>query len=416
MAKIVTVIFGVLLFAGSVQAQQIGVNPTGVNVNAHGATTVFLTYGPIRNYTPAEACWAGELVPATPAIGLKPDPATIFGCLPARYDRSTTSQISAFTDVMSIPPSVALRAYQAAVAGADSRFFYVRHFVSTTGGPDQFVAVTCRLTGGGARTPFSLTDVKLSFAADATVLMVKPGDPLPKIKADISYTGTGRLKGRWEVVLPGEEPPSETDLLTEATLPIERRALQRRFTQVSRFDVFLPPAGKYTLAGPEPSRIPSTIEGPYLLLLRIEASDDREGDSDLNAVGVGPAVVHSGAVAGFPLPPLHYFVGSGTVAPGTVTLTLLSPNDGDVKSLDAPVDFTWNEQLSAALYRIELSDSNGQIVLTALSPAGLRSYSAPSWLRERLLDGAVRWRVVALDESGAQIAETSWRSLKLNAR
>src|SRR5262249_19770719 len=146
--------------------------------------------------------------------------------------------------------------------------------VSTTGGPAQFVAVTCRLTGGGARTPFSLTDVKLSFDVDTPVLLIKAGEPVPKIKADITYTGTGGRRGRWEDVLPGEELPWEADLFTEATLPIEQRASQRRFTQLSRFDVFLPPLGRYTLLGPEYSRLPSKVEGPYLVLLRVEASDD----------------------------------------------------------------------------------------------------------------------------------------------
>ena len=33
-----------------------------------------------------------------------------------------------FTDIMSIPPNVARRAYDAAAAGATSTFFYVRRF------------------------------------------------------------------------------------------------------------------------------------------------------------------------------------------------------------------------------------------------------------------------------------------------
>lgn len=403
-----------LLLAAVAKGQQIGVNPTGVNVYAHGSTTVFLTYGPINNYIPAEACWAGELIPAAPALGLKPDPATVFGCLPARYDRSTSSQVSAFTDIMSIPPSVALRAYQAAVAGADSRFFYVRRFVSTAGGPDQFVAVTCRLTGGGARTPFSLTDVRLFFDVDTPVLLVKPGEPVPKIKAEMTYTGTGRLKGRWEVVLPGQEVPSETDLLTEATLPIERRASQRRFTQLSRFDVFLPPVGRYTLSGPEASRLPNTVEGPYLVLLRVEASDDKEADSDLPALGVGPGVVHSGAVAGFPLPPLRYFVGSGSPAISASNVALLAPADSELHPEAEPVDFKWSEVENVTLYKLELMTSDSDLILTALLPKGTATYRAPSWLKDRSRDGELRWRIVILDQAGEAIGETAWRRLKLS--
>jgi hypothetical protein len=408
--KTIGIIVVLILFGAEAQAQPIGVNPTGVNVNSHGATTVFLTYGPIKNYVPAEACWSGELMPAAPDLGLKPDPATIFGCLPARYDHSTMSQVSAFTDIMSIPASVALRAYQAAVDGADSRFFYVRRFVSTVGGPSQFVAVTCRLTGGGARTPFSLIDVTLSFDADTPVMLVKAGEKIPKIKAQITYTGTGRLKGRWEVVLPGEEPPSETDLLTEASLPIERRGSQKHFTQLSRFDEFLPPIGKYTLAGPDPFVVPNKIEGPYLILLRVEASDDKEGDSDLRAVGAGAAVVHSGAVAGFPLPPLRYFVGSNPASTGI--LTLLSPIDNETWPADA-IEFTWSAPAGAALSRIDITDDGGEPILSALLPPGVNNYRAPSWLKDRATNGNLRWRIVQLDDKGKSVGESKSRVLRL---
>src|SRR5690606_10976638 len=108
----------------------------------------------------------------------------------------------------------------------------------------QYVAVTCRLTGGGARTPLSLTDVTIAFNSNKPVLQVATGELLPAIDAHIAYTGTGRLTGRWEVVLPGEEMPSRFDLLTEASLPLEERPKQRRYTQLARFNVFLPPAGR----------------------------------------------------------------------------------------------------------------------------------------------------------------------------
>src|SRR5256885_11070398 len=136
-------------------AQEIRVNPTGVNVNSQGATTVFLTFGNLNDYRPAEALWCGELIPASPGLGLKCNPQTIYGSLPTRYDLSRRSGNLAFTDIMSIPPSVARRAYQAATTGVDSRFFYVRRFIGAAGSPDQYVAVTCRLTGGSARVPSS---------------------------------------------------------------------------------------------------------------------------------------------------------------------------------------------------------------------------------------------------------------------
>lgn len=397
-----------------VLAQTIAVNPKGVNVNSQGPTTVFLTFGNLRDYRPAEATWCGDLISAAPDQGLKCNPASIYGFLPTRYDRSKRSGNNAYTDVMSIPASVARRAYQAAARGEDARFFYVRRFVSTTGGPDQYVDVTCRLTGGGARVPFSLTDVKLTFIReDVQVLFAEADKPLPPIKADITYTGTGRLKGRWEVVLPGEELPDERDLLTEATLPFEERGLQKRYTQLSRFNIFLPPAGRYTLPGPDVTRLPRKVEGTYLILLRIEASDDREGDSNLTAVNAGPDTVHSGAVAGFPLPVLRYVIGGigqGTSLAGT-GLQLLSPRTDALLDARRPIDFSWVEVPNAAFYELEIQDGEGKHLLFAWLRSNLRSYRAPSWLKDKA--EAVRWRVIAKDQNGKAITASGFRNVRL---
>ncbi len=394
---------------------QIRVNPTGVNVNTNGATTVFLTFGGIGDFRPIEAEWCGELISAAPDVGLKCDPSTLFGRLPVRLDQSRLSGTSGFTDIMSIPPSVARRAYQAAAAGATSSFFYVRRFRNTAGGPDQFVAVTCRLAGGGARVPFSLVDVALAFSVETPILFIQPGETAAPVSARILYNGTGRLKGRWEVVYPGEEIPSERDLLTEATLPLEERGTQRRYTELSRFNVFLPPTGEYVLEGPDVRRIPVTTEGMYFLLLRIEASDDKEGDSNLGSAGAGTGVVHSGAVAGFPMPPLKYVVGSGSSSLAATTApTSMRPlarlADAAI-AVDAPVELSWTDSgARTAYFRVEMRNAAGEEVHTAIVPRGVTAYRAPSWLREKIGTSAT-WRVVALDLKGRRLAEFDWQRL-----
>jgi hypothetical protein len=395
-------------------AQTIKVNPTGVNINAHAPTTVFLTFGNLQGYRPVEACWCSELMPATPDLGFKCNPSTVYGCLPVRYNQSVLSGNDSYTDIMTIPTSVAHRAYQNATNGNDSVFFYVRRFVSTTAGrPDQYVSVTCRMTGGGARSPFALTDVKLSFDANKPVVFLKTGEKAPKIQAEIAYNGTGRLKGRWEIVQPGEPIPENRDLLTEATLPIEERGKQKRYTQIGTFNVFLPPVGKYILQGPDVSRLPNLTEGQYLVLLRIEAADDKEADSNLAAVGAGMDIVHSGAVAGFPLPYLRYFVGSGEPVSEKSNLALLLPSEDIVKTANEPVDFVWSEMTGAAFYRIEIGDAQKQPFLSALLPAGVNSYRAPSWMKDNLSDGKLHWRVIAFSQSSNQLGETEWRKLQL---
>ncbi|MBE9033149.1 hypothetical protein IQ266_25760, partial [filamentous cyanobacterium LEGE 11480] len=275
------------------------VSPTGVNVRTFGATTVFLTFRGLNNQTTAEAFWCGDINADQSCVA-----GTIFGRLPLRSNLSRPSGQNNFTDIMTIPPSVARRAYQDAVRGNRSEFFYVRRFVNPTTGQSEFVAVTCRLAGGGARVPLSLTRVQLKFADGKPTPAITVGEDLPKFGAEIRFNGTGRLKGRWEVVLPGDPLPTREDLLPEASLPIERRALQRRYTTIERFDMFLQPTGRVFLPGPDPSRLPKGLTGAHMLLLRIEATDDREGNSDIG----GQRVISSGGVAGFPLPTLRYFM------------------------------------------------------------------------------------------------------------
>jgi len=281
MIRTTLIIIGLLWTVGArVAAQTIQVSPADINAYSQGPTSALLTFGNVINYRAAETTWCGSLIPAAPDLGSKCNPATVFGVLPARYDQSTVSNNNSFTDVMSVTPQVARRAYLDAAKGNTSTFFYVRRFVSTVGGPDQFVPVTIRLSGNGAGVPLSLTEVKLDWGLGKPVLFVKSGEVLPRFHADIRYTGSGRLIGRWELVKPGEALPEPRDLLTEATLPAEERGTQKHYTEIKRFNLYLPPTGQITLPGPETWRVDESLAGLYLVLLRIEASDDKEGDSE----------------------------------------------------------------------------------------------------------------------------------------
>ena len=388
-------------------------DPNGVNVNSQGATTVFITFGGLNDQVPVEAIWCGELIPATPDVGMKCDPTTVFGRLPLRFDQSRLGAGGGvFTDIMSIPPSVARRAYQAATDGQDSRFFYVRRFVSTSGGPDEYVFVTCRLTGGGARTPLALVDVSVGFDGGDAVTQVARGAHAPSLQAEISYTGTGRLRGRWEVVMPSDEPPTSRDLLTEATLPPAERGQQRRYTQVGRFNVFLPPTGRIVLEGPDPSLLPTQTDGLYQVLLRVEASADKEADSNLGNANAGQGVVHSGAVAGFPMPTLRYFVGQQGAMGALSGFDLVSPSDGATLDPAEPQSFAWSQTRQAHLYRLQIAaEGTDEALFTAVVQQGIGLYRPPHWVLADNAGSTLRWRVVALDTEGAEAASTSWRSL-----
>ncbi|MBI3653492.1 MAG: hypothetical protein HY231_20880 [Acidobacteria bacterium] len=413
------IVFTLIFFTGlltSAAAQEIQVSPSNINAYSQGATSALLTFSNVKNKRPVEGCFCGEVVSAAPDIGLKCNQATQYGCLPVRYNQSTLSANSTYTDIMSIPPSVARRAYVDATRGAPATFYYVRRFVNPAGGADEYVPVTIRLSGNGAAAPFSLTNVKLAFALNKPVLFLKVGEKVPKIEAEITYTGSGRLRGRWEIVKPGDELPSERDLLTESTLPVEQRGSQRRYTQLSRFNSYLPPTGKFILQGPESWRLENPVEGMYLVLLRIEAVEDQNGNSDLQALGAGQELATSGGVAGFSLPVLRYYIGSGGLSAIDATasgLQLLAPLDNAVLQKTPSAVFKWTEISGAAFYRIEIADAQEVPVLSAVLLPGAASYHAPSWLQEKSSDGKFRWRVVALDDKGNTITETTWRNLRM---
>jgi len=415
MRKLFAFVFALLCACIFVQAQSIKVNPTGVNVNSQNPTVVFLTFGQIpAGYVPAEAVWCGQLIPAAPpSVGSICRPDTIYGSLPRRYDFSQTSGNLGLTDIMSIPASVTRRAYQTALNGGGAGFFYVRRFVSTSGQPDQYVNVTCRMTGGGARVPFALTNVEFQTGSSEPVLFVGPNENFSKLTAEIQYNGTGRLKGRWELVRPGEEPPTDFDLMTEGSLPLEERDKQKRFLQVSRFNHFLPPSGKFSLPLEVVNHLPIEAEGQYLLLLRIESVDDKESDSDLRVIGVGDRVVHSGAVAGFPMPVLKFFVSSKSSSINWEADSLLSPANNLALRNDQNILFRWRVLPKAAFYRLEITDDNAVKVLSAILVSPTTSYEAPSWLRTRFAGQRLAWRISALDESASIIKVSTIRSILL---
>jgi len=153
----------------------------------------------------------------------------------------------------------------------------------------------------------------------------------------------------------------------------------------------------------------------YHVLLRVEASADKEGDSNLASVGAGTGVVNSGGVAGFPMPTLRYVVGSGTtIALPTATtrnrVSLLVPLP-DAQLDNSLLSFAWASSAQAAMYRLELETMAGAPLFSALISAPLASYRAPPFLAQRLSDAAtVRWRVVATDAVGREIARSAWRN------
>ena len=404
------------------------VSPTGAVVRSTGPTTVFLTFNNLAaNERSVTAFWCGAVTAglgggSSVTTGNPSLPGTIYGSLPLRNDQSLMSSSGAqrnLTDIMTIPATVARRAYQDAQAGLQADFFYVRQFRDDTTNTDRFVIVTCVMGGGGATSPLSLLDVRIAFQTangDAPILALARGDAVPRFGATVSYNGSGNLKGRWEIVLPGDPEPTDQDLLTEATLPIEQRMQQRRYTLIERFDLFLTSDGKIYVPGPDPRRMPVQVDGPYKVLLRIEATDDKIGDSNIG----GSRTVNSGGVAGFPMPFLRYFVGTPDslaslrqsaqpTARGN-GVTLMLPEDGAKFGASRRVQVSWLDAANVALYQVEFAADN-KVVFTAMVKPGISQYEAPPFLRERP-EKNLRWRVVSLGRSGEVIGTSDFRKMQ----
>lgn len=415
-------LLGLLLHPVTVSAVT-GVNPSGVNVKHNGVSTVFLTFQNLgANERAVESFWCGD-VTTTAASAFNPCvPGTLFGKLPSRHNLSQISGGAAqrnLTDIMTIPASVARRAFLDARRGANSDFFYVRRF--TDGSSDTYVTVTCRLAGGGARSPLALTNVQMYFKTGEgarPVFYLSKEEDLVEFGAYIRFTGTGRLKGRWEVALPGDPAPTDNDLLTEATLPVEQRAFQRRYTLIDRFDLFLPPSGSIYLPGPAPELLPKNSLGAHKILLRIEASADREGNSNtLNGVAV------SGGVAGFPMPMLRYFVGSESDQSSVQAknpanrITLLSPVNKALLDVGQPFVFSWIDMPGVTMYQLEIERDNEagkpKQVLSAMIKPGESQYVAPPWLADHS-NQQLRWRVRALANNGSDLYATPWRLFNID--
>lgn len=386
-------------------------NPTGVNVYSQGSTSVYITFGNIANQRPADSEWCGEIESASPDIGMRCTSDSLFGRLPERLNQERPDGAVGLTDIMSIPASVTRRAYQAAERGESSEFFYVRRFVSLVGGPDEYVFVTCRMAGVGARTPISLTNVRLVADTAYPVLVVRTGEAVAPIRAELSYTGTGWLRGRWEVVLPTDVLPDEIDLLSEAALPVEDRPLRRRYQEVGRFREFLPPSGSHTIEGPDPRRLPTDVEGLYQILFRVEPVADKESESNRVAAGAGPGIVAAGGVAGFVMPTYRYVVGHSrgdlALADAFGPLTGIDPADRALVRRDRPVAFSWSGCPGASSYLVEVEDARGERLFASIVPAGRWSYTPPPWLRDH--GGAsLSWRVSGIDSGGDPVGRSSW--------
>ena len=159
-------------------------------------------------------------------------------------------------------------------------------------------------------------------------------------------------------------------------------------------------------------RVPTLAEGQYVLLLRIEATDDTEADSNLQVLGVGNGIVHSGAVASFPMPTLKFFVIGKDVKTNWEENALVSPNIYLTVEINQPLVFSWKELEGAAAYRLEILDEQDKSLMSAMLLSPITNYRAPSWFWVRFATKNPHWRVIAIDANGKVINQSEPQNIK----
>jgi hypothetical protein len=116
------------------------------------------------------------------------------------------------------------------------------------------------------------------------------------------------------------------------------------------------------------------------------------------------------------MPVLRYVVGGNNPAsgnPAATKLALLLPPENAIAAAGVPIDLSWSSVQGAALYRVDIEDSQARQILSAVLPAGVRSYRLPPWLKDRARDGQVRWRVSAVDSAGVEVVGSEMRNLTI---
>ncbi|MBL8514570.1 MAG: hypothetical protein JNJ55_11315 [Betaproteobacteria bacterium] len=338
--------------------------------------------------------------------------------------------------------------------------------VGPGGSPITFVTGSSSNVAGSINDPIVFSDVKLVFGeseSGVTQKFYQQDDAFDTFGAQFYYSGAGVIRGRWEVVYPGDPLPTEIDLFTEASLPAALRQQQQRYFQIERVQQFLPPTGRYFLKGPDPARLPRNQLGQYLILLRLEAVSGTAG------AGFG------GGSAPFPLPVLEYSLNTGPGGFGDFTgggvggfggagykaglrgqgaqggeqaglgdiprgalalensawrygmpgmrgpklgpqpLAQMLPQEGASIARDRPIELRWTDAPDGASYRVEVETAGGKPVVSAAVKPGVSMYAISPALLDEIPPGTfVRWRVMAFNFSSKKSAESPWRALKID--
>jgi hypothetical protein len=222
--------------------------------------------------------------------------------------------------------------------------------------PGLGIRTTVVEVGTPAGSPFSLRRVELRWdngRGDITV----PKDFADLLAyADILFNGNGQLIVAWEV--------------DGRTLSVQHE--------------YLTFGGRTTLRTPKVPPVPTFEPGLHRLTLRV----------------MQPPV-------SFQIPVITYFVQAAPAPPPR--LELVAPGPGATIA-QAPLAFQWKALAGAASYRVDLFDETTRAPLASAATRESEHALTPALERRLAPGGRYAWRVTALGESGAVVAESELRS------
>ncbi|NDY42410.1 S8 family serine peptidase [Dissulfurirhabdus thermomarina] len=252
------------------------------------------------------------------------------------------------TEAVPVPVAVLERAERLGTPQVVYQRQFSNAFLSATA-----LATLTLTTEAGA--DFRVTRIQLYFGNRRAEAEVARSGPAPKAFADVWFTGSGLLRGYWEV-------------------DGRRLAVVERHLAAERF---------VTLRLPDPPGLPTFQEGTHVLRF----------------VVTEPAQE-------IPLPEAIYFVASGGTA-GRARIVLLEPGDGGNVAASRPV-FTWRAAPGCRTYLVEFLERAGEKPVFSAYTRATR-YTPPAFTLGAVFrpGGRYLWHVKGFAADGTPKAESA---------
>lgn len=319
--------------------------------------------------------------------------------------------IASASETVTVPAAVGIYAFERARATGESTVWFVRRFQ-----PESYAIVELQVGGSAAAQPITLNEVQLAFVLGDgrrdVIANVATGGTLPRLEATLLYTGSGVLRGAWELVQPGDPEPEAFDLLAAGSVPIQDRGRQRRYLVVQRFEHYLTATGRVLLPPPDMSRFTTEAPGPHRILLRIDA------EPAITQTGV---TFNSGA-APFALPTVRYLVDQAEL---TMNATWLAewveigklqrvqwqetrPRSGSGFRRDSEI--VAGAKAPVPTHRVEIVQADGTPLYTGIAAAEARRFDLPPVLAAMSKGKPVRGRVVRFGADRKPVVASEWKT------